>query len=88
MFFVADVDDRVDMINPGSAFCTLSESSQGKLIQERPTQFGPIHCNGVCLFVVFMMEADSSGPSVRMRKPEAGPHGLVILVFQVKKFNS
>ena len=76
------------MIPHGSVFCTQSESSQGKLIQDRPTYFSPILCNGVCPVVVIMMETDSSRRSVRKRKPEDGPSGLVILVFQVKKFNS
>ena len=80
MFFVADVDDTVDMIHHGSVLCTLSESSQIKLIQDRPTHFSLVLCNGVCTVVVLMMDADSSRPSVRMRKPEDGPHGLVILV--------
>ena len=39
VFFVADVDDRVNRIARGTVICTLSENSQVKLIQERPYSF-------------------------------------------------
>ena len=86
--FIAKVDDRVARTPRGSIFCILSESSHGKLIQGRPTHFGPVLYNGVCPVVDLMIEAYSSGPSVRMRKPEDGPHRLLMPIFQVKGFDS
>lgn len=88
VFFIADVDDRVDRIPWVSITYTLSECSQSKLIQERVTHVCPVLCNGICPLVVLMIEADMCRSGVRMRESKHAPHRLVIGVPQMIEFNS